>query len=106
MDTPTFVPPDFYCPITGELMNEPVSDPEGHTYEKNEILRWLSTNPISPLTRTPLNSSQLTDNIAMKRSIESIRNKLTEDQLQVDSRISEEVMTPYISKLSEMKLNS
>ena len=47
MESPTFVPPDFYCPITGELMNDPVSDPEGHTYEKSKIQQWLSTNPVS-----------------------------------------------------------
>jgi hypothetical protein len=81
----TFVPPDFYCPITGELMVDPVSDPEGHTYEKSQILTWLSTSKTSPITRSPLNKEDLTDNIAMKRSIESIREKLTEDQLKIDS---------------------
>ena len=30
-----FVPHDFYCPITGELMNNPVSDREGFSYEKD-----------------------------------------------------------------------
>ena len=24
-----FIPPDFYCPITGELLQNPVSDPAG-----------------------------------------------------------------------------
>ena len=102
----TFVPPDFYCPITGELMNEPVSDPEGHTYEKSQILTWLLTNKTSPITRSPLNKEDLTDNIAMKRSIESIREKLTEDQLKIDSILSEEVMAPYVSKIGELKLTS
>jgi hypothetical protein len=102
----TFVPPDFYCPITGELMLEPVSDPEGHTYEKSQILTWLSTSKTSPITRSPLNKEDLTDNIAMKRSIESIREKLTEDQLKIDSILSEEVMAPYVSKIGELKLTS
>ena len=102
----TFVPPDFYCPITGELMNEPVSDPEGHTYEKSQILTWLLTKETSPITRSPLNKEDLTDNIAMKRSIESIREKLTEDQLKIDSIVSEQVMAPYVSKIGELKLTS
>jgi hypothetical protein len=102
----TFVPPDFYCPITGELMVDPVSDPEGHTYEKSQILTWLSTSKTSPITRSPLNKEDLTDNIAMKRSIESIREKLTEDQLKIDSILSEEVMAPYVSKIGELKLTS
>ena len=33
-----FIPPDFYCPITGELLVNPVSEPSGHTYEKDSIL--------------------------------------------------------------------
>ena len=28
------VPTDFYCPITGELLENPVVDPEGRAYEK------------------------------------------------------------------------
>ena len=24
-----FIPPDFYCPITGELLRDPVSEPSG-----------------------------------------------------------------------------
>ena len=39
-----FVPNELYCPITGELMVDPVSDPNGHTYERKAILKWLSKN--------------------------------------------------------------
>ena len=31
-----FVPPDFYCPISGDLMIDPVSEPSGQTYEKSQ----------------------------------------------------------------------
>ena len=27
-----FIPPDFYCPITGDIMVDPVSDNGGHTF--------------------------------------------------------------------------
>ena len=49
-----FIPPDFYCPITGELLVEPVSEPSGHTYEKDSILQWLKIKNVSPLTKHPL----------------------------------------------------
>ena len=39
METKTFVPPDFYCPISGELMMNPVIGKDGHSYEKTEILK-------------------------------------------------------------------
>ena len=48
------VPDDFYCPITGELMNFPVICPEGHSYEEAALKAWHAINPISPLTRNSL----------------------------------------------------
>ena len=102
----TFVPRDFYCPITGELMKEPVLGKDGHSYEKSEIIRWLSQNSTSPITREPLREEDLVDNLPLKRSIEEIRDRLKEEQLKVESRVSEEVMVPFISALDQIKLNS
>ena len=102
----TFVPKDFYCPITGELMKEPVLGKDGHSYEKSEILRWLSQNSTSPMTREPLREEELVDNLPLKRSIEEIRDRLKEEQLKIESLVSEEVMVPFISALDEIKLNS
>jgi hypothetical protein len=99
-----FIPPDFYCPITGELLQNPVSDPSGHTYEKESILKWLSTKKESPITREYLESTMLTDNTALKRSIDSIRDKIQSDQLKIDSRLFEETLEPYMSKLDEITL--
>ncbi len=58
-----FVPNDFYCPITGELMKDPVTDQEGHTYERSAIMKWLSKSNTSPLTRKPLIEKDLYTNI-------------------------------------------
>ena len=44
MEAQTFVPREFYCPITGDLMVDPVSDPNGNSYEKDSIIKWLSKN--------------------------------------------------------------
>lgn len=99
-----FIPPDFYCPITGELLVNPVSEPSGHTYEKDSILEWLKIKNESPLTKQPLHESQLNDNLAMKRSIDSIRHKIQEDQLKIESRIVEERLEPFKSVLHTTKI--
>jgi len=57
-----FVPDDFYCPITGELMSDPVSDPDGHTYERSAIEKWLSKKNASPMTRQYLTIESLKEN--------------------------------------------
>ena len=60
------------CPITYEIMRDPVIDPEGNSYEKLAIISALKKNPKSPITRTPLNENQLTENRALKQTIEAL----------------------------------
>ena len=36
------------CPITHALFNVPVIDPNGHTYECEDIVKWVSKNPDRP----------------------------------------------------------
>ena len=100
-----FIPPDFYCPITGDLLNDPVSEPSGHTYERESIMRWLKTKKESPLTREYLDVSILTDNIAMKRSIDSIRDKIQSDQLKIDSQVMDVKLSPYKEMLDEITID-
>ena len=90
-----FVPDDFYCPITGELMKEPVSDNEGFSYEKSAILQWLQTKQTSPITRNTLQPGDLTNNLSLKKSIESIRDKLTQDQLIKKSKLQTHINKPF-----------
>jgi len=33
-------PPEFYCPITHEVMVDPVVAQDGHTYERQAIEEW------------------------------------------------------------------
>lgn len=39
----------FYCPITQELMTDPVVDPDGNSYERSAIEAWLKNNSTSPI---------------------------------------------------------
>jgi len=41
-------PADFICPITTELMSDPVMAADGHSYERTAIERWLATKSTSP----------------------------------------------------------
>jgi len=39
----------FLCPITHELMTDPVIDPDGNSYERSAIENWLKENSTSPI---------------------------------------------------------
>ena len=56
----------FLCPITLEVMKDPVIDKEGNSYEKSAILEWLQTHDTSPMTRRPLSAEDLSPNRALK----------------------------------------
>eukprot|EP00500_Bicosoecida_sp_ms1_P004821 CAMPEP_0203814586 /NCGR_PEP_ID=MMETSP0115-20131106/5372_1 /ASSEMBLY_ACC=CAM_ASM_000227 /TAXON_ID=33651 /ORGANISM="Bicosoecid sp, Strain ms1" /LENGTH=621 /DNA_ID=CAMNT_0050723467 /DNA_START=34 /DNA_END=1896 /DNA_ORIENTATION=+ len=61
----------YVCPLTHEVMRDPVIDPEGNSYERSAIEDWLSRNPTSPITRAPLRRGQLAPNRALKALIDA-----------------------------------
>ncbi|XP_064306958.1 WD repeat, SAM and U-box domain-containing protein 1 isoform X1 [Phalacrocorax carbo] len=64
------VPDEFLCPITRELMKDPVIAADGYSYEKEAMENWISTKrPSSPMTNLPLHSLTLTPNRTLKMAI-------------------------------------
>lgn len=41
----------YLCPITGDVMKDPVIAMDGYTYERTAIVEWLSRSGVSPMTR-------------------------------------------------------
>ena len=54
------------CPITCEVMREPVIGSDNNTYEKDAIIRWLRTNQKSPLTNETMTIDSLRVNPAIR----------------------------------------
>ena len=54
------------CPITGDIMRDPVQGTDGHTYERSAIEEWLRRNPTSPQTREPMQISTLKVNASIR----------------------------------------
>ena len=50
------------CPITQELLEEPVLLDDGHTYERAPIEQWLKNKTTSPVTGEELSSTKVTPN--------------------------------------------
>jgi hypothetical protein len=64
------VNPAFLCPITHEIMTDPVIGPDGHSYNRSAIEEWFKYSMTSPLTRQPMMNRQLTPNFNLKNLID------------------------------------
>lgn len=65
------VPDDMLCcPITLDIMKDPVVAGDGHTYERNAITAWIRRHGISPITQAPISLRSLVPNLAIKYQIE------------------------------------
>jgi len=63
-------PNEFLCPITGEIMVDPVTTSGGHTYEWSAISRWFREgNNTDPKTGLKLNNNILYPNHALRSAI-------------------------------------
>ncbi|KAH6791573.1 hypothetical protein C2S52_002050 [Perilla frutescens var. hirtella] len=67
----------FYCPITREVMIDPVETPTGHTFERSAIEKWLTDadEPSCPISSNPLAISMLRPNKTLRQSIEEWRDR-------------------------------
>lgn len=66
--------PDIICPITQEIMNNPVITNNGISYEKSAINKWLDKEKICPITLKYLDKKLLTPNINLKNTISHIKH--------------------------------
>lgn len=66
-------PKHFLCPITYDIMQDPVIASDGYTYERSAIMNWIKNNNTSPMTGLKIvtNSSKLISNFNLKSNIAS-----------------------------------
>ncbi|PRP72794.1 hypothetical protein PROFUN_07694 [Planoprotostelium fungivorum] len=65
---------DLLCPISGEIMDDPVLTIDGHTYDRKSIEMWFSQgHRTSPITNVRLSDLQLTPNHKVKSMIDTLR---------------------------------
>ena len=68
-------PDEFLCPITYELMEDPVVCADGHTYERAAVTEWLATHDRSPKCNTVLEHKFLIPNHSMRKQIMEYRDR-------------------------------
>uniref|UniRef100_A0A0D9XHF5 U-box domain-containing protein n=1 Tax=Leersia perrieri TaxID=77586 RepID=A0A0D9XHF5_9ORYZ len=65
------VPPEFRCPISLDLMRDPVVGPTGITYDRAGIEAWLLAAARCPVTKGDLRADDLVPNHALRRVIQA-----------------------------------
>lgn len=95
------IPKDYVCPISLQLMTDPVIDCNGHTFDRPSITEWYQKSKISPITHVSITNNNLTPNLILKRQIlefveqhrEELKN-LDTDSLQSSIKIEESNYQP------------
>jgi serine/threonine protein kinase len=64
-------PEQFLCPVSMEVMTDPVTTPCGTTYERSVIISCLSRQLVDPMTMQPCTPQQLIPNRCLKQLIEA-----------------------------------
>lgn len=64
------IPDEYLCPITHEIMREPVRCSDGFTYEKNAIVEWFMSGKLtSPITNEELSNTDYVHNLDLRNAI-------------------------------------
>lgn len=69
------IPLNFLCPISKEIMLNPVTTSSGSTYERKNIVKWMDSKNTDPLTREIINQ-ELYKNLILKNIIEEYVDNL------------------------------
>ena len=80
------IPNEFICPITLEIMSDPVICSDGNSYERKAILQIRDS--LSPLTREPIDKNNLIPNRALKNIILHYNTKINSLQMELEKIIT------------------
>jgi hypothetical protein len=99
----------FICPITRQVMVQPLKTPSGVHFERTAILSWLKGLGTCPLTLSPLQVSDLTPNTYLESQIKIWRrdNGLSLDGNSEDfNSLDNDVIRCFLSLSSKDEVES
>ena len=88
------MPPSFMCPISHEVMRDPGTLSDGHSYERTAIKKWLRTHTTSPLSRKPLSADHLVENRVLRNAIDEHYEKTGQKRSSPPPQEPEQVRIP------------
>lgn len=64
------IPDEYLCPISYDIMDDPVTLEDGTTYNRSSLVEWFKKSSVSPMTNRPVDTSRITPNYALRAAIE------------------------------------
>ena len=96
------IPDIFVCPLTMDLMKDPLYSKYGHNFERNAILLWLAKENTCPITRQPLFPSMLIPDNSLQVKLKAWKVARGGEDLYESE--DEEVVQPVMSFPSNGKI--
>jgi hypothetical protein len=108
---------EFICPLTKELMKDPVTASDGKTYERKAILDHIHNkkNLFSPVTKEPLkpmnplklkdNEGWFAPNVGLKKRIDALlryEEQLLKDRTQAQAANRSDLQVPLLSATTRL----
>jgi hypothetical protein len=95
------------CPITKDIMIDPVVASDGHAYDKKAIIEWLKVNNTSPVTRQVLENDTLIPNINLKQMSENLLEFITiKNDSSPELKKQQEKLIQKINALRDFEMTS
>jgi len=98
---------ELICPITLEVIDDPVITKDGHVYERAAITKWISEHGTSPLTREPLRIEELQSNDHLRRLVAERYNPTVSYSTRLDRAPlpTLQPVPPIITEIHPVQLN-
>jgi U-box domain len=82
--TKSTIPKAYMCPITKDVMVDPVMNRSGRSYERTAILEWITSSqhgPYCPITKETLHIKDLIPNNKLRNEIRTWRDMQDGDDM-------------------------
>lgn len=80
------IPNEFLCPITTEIMKDPVILTDGHVYEKQAIKQWLSNHDTSPMTKVKVDKHIIIPCFVLRKLIQDFTSNATSSNIEMKEK--------------------
>ena len=99
--------PDIICPISQEIIVDPVRTPCDHSFDKTYIQQWLLTSKTCPVCRREVSVFDLTTDFSLAEKIKNISSNLSYHNLlkeiNIQSNKQHEINMDITSKIEKFK---